>query len=119
VNPRTRLAALFVVATLVVWHGLLQGVPHHHADTTVSQQLVTCPASHLVARETHLHDSGPPLTPHLCLACLAGSTIAALPAISEANASIPGPSGFAVDPADQHSELNVHLPLLRGPPVAV
>jgi hypothetical protein len=106
-----------VAAILVLWLGFLHGVPHQHTDTTVSQLLIACPVEHSDTRETHLHDLGESLTPRLCLACLAGSTIASIPVVDEACESVPGPSGLAVGSPDLRSGRNAYLPLLRGPPV--
>jgi len=117
VNPRPKLPALIVATILVLWLGFLHGVPHQHADTTVSQQRIACPVEHPAAQETHLHGLGEPLTPRLCLACLADLTIATIPVVDKVCEWVPGPSGLAVGSTDLRPGLNAYLPLLRGPPV--
>ena len=114
-----RVPALVLAAMLVVWHGLLQGAPHTHADRTVPQELLACSASHPFSHEVHLHSAGKVMTPHVCLACLAGSVTAAIPAASCGGAAAVGAPAIEVVATDVRSQLNAELPLLRGPPVIV
>jgi hypothetical protein len=114
-----RVPALVLVATMVVWHGLLQGVPHTHADRAVPQELLSCWASHPFSQEAHLHSAGKVMTPHVCLACLAGSVAAAIPAASCGGVTAVEPSAVEVVTTHLRSQLNAGLPLLRGPPVIV
>jgi hypothetical protein len=114
-----RVPALALVATLVVWHELVQGLPHTHSDRSVPQELLACRASCPFSPEAHLHSVGKLMTQHACLACLAGSIAAASPAASCEGVTAAGPKAIEVAPTRLRSRLDTELPLLRGPPVVV
>jgi hypothetical protein len=114
-----RVPALALVATLVVGHGLVQGLPHTHSDHSVPQELLDCRASHPFSKEAHLHSAGKLMTQHVCLACLAGSIAAAAPAASCVGMTAAGPPAIEVTTTRLRSQLDAELPLLRGPPVIV
>jgi hypothetical protein len=108
---------LLVAAALLTWHGVLLATPHNHADSTVPQEELICSASHPSSQTSHLHGSGRLLSPHPCLACLAGTTVAVVIGIS-------GIDGAEVDDfivlpsaADLRSRAHTRLPPLRGPPL--
>lgn len=111
-----RIPSLVVVATLVVWHGLVQGVPHHHADTTVPQERLACSVSHPSSGEAHLHGSGSLLTPHPCLACVAGSNSAVPNRVEAVGEGSAGPGSVAADAYRLRQQPHAALPHFRGPP---
>lgn len=104
---------------LVVWHGVMLSTPHTHADAAVPQEELVCSASHPLSQTHHLHGSGRLLSPHPCLACLAGSTIADAPGTAGIGAASACDVLVAIAASDLRSRLHTHLPLLRGPPPAV
>jgi hypothetical protein len=113
-----RITPLAIVATFVFWHALLQGVPHHHADTAVPQERMTCSASRPLSQEFHLHSAGEALDVHSCLACSAGSTAEFSDQADDA-AHVPDLRASAeVGQPDCRSLHRAHLPLHRGPPAA-
>lgn len=111
--------SLLLVAVLVAWNGMLLSVPHKHADIAVPQEELACSASHPSSKTNHLHDSGRLLSPHLCVACLAGSNVAASPGIATIAAMVPSVAGEAIDLAVGRPHLHTRLPLTRGPPPTV
>jgi len=110
---------LLAVAMLVAWHGVLLSTPHNHADDVVPQEELACSASHPSSQESHLHDAGQLLTPHPCLACLAGSNFAAMghASIIEMTTVVSGAS--VVSATDCRFETFAYLADLRAPPFAV
>lgn len=105
-----------LVAALVLWHGLLQAVPHHHIEAGIPQEVLACWASHPLSQESHMHGAGEAMTPHPCLACLAGSITAAMPALSRIDGAAPGGGSVEVVPPSPRSLPLVQLPPSRGPP---
>lgn len=104
------------VSCLVLWHGIMAGVPHHHADTAVPQERLACSASHPLSQESHLHDRGETLESHPCLACILGSVIASTPSPASAARVPEHPAVAAGGLPDFRSHHRVLLPLHRGPP---
>jgi hypothetical protein len=109
---------VLLVATLsVAWYGVMLTVPHDHVDSSVPREELSCSASHPTSETQHLHRAGRVLSPHPCLACLAGT---AIPEVLKTAVV----DGFAVhqriDAAaatDLRSRLHSRLPFLRGPPL--
>jgi hypothetical protein len=117
VNRQARVVLVLLTVALLPWLGLLQAVPHHHADATVSQEALACSASSPSSSEIHLHTAGHLLPFHPCLACLAAASHAAVPSLlklvrGDSTAQLP-----AERPHEVRSRSHAHLPLLRGPPV--
>ena len=109
---------LFAAAVLAAWQAVIVAAPHHHADDTVPQEELACSASHPLSQTSHLHASGVAMSPHRCLACLSGSTVAEAPkGVAVAAAT---DLGCHCDGATWilRSSLHIHLPLVRGPPLA-
>jgi len=104
---------------LLPWLGLVRALPHHHADTTVSQELLACSASSPSSSEIHLHEAGHLLPPHPCLACLAAASHAAAPSLVKAELGESTSRLSAERSHEVRSRSRAHLPLLRGPPVVV
>jgi hypothetical protein len=119
VKLSVRVPFLLAVAMLVAWHGLLLSTPHSHAENAVPQEELVCSASHPSSQESHLHEAGQLLTPHTCLACLAGSNFAAMggASIIEMTTVVSGAS--VVSATDCRFETLAHLADLRAPPFAV
>ena len=108
---------LLTAAMLLAWHGILLSIPHVHADRAVPREELACSASGSSLQIFHLHQSGRLLSPHACLACLAGTTFADAPGTAEiVGAAIDG-STVAARSSDLRARLYSQLPLLRGPPV--
>ena len=114
-----RVTVLLMAAILPAWHGLLLSTPHSHADNAVPQEELVCSASHPSSQKLHLHEAGQLLTPHPCLACLAGSNFAAMggASIIEMTTVVSGAS--VVSATDCRFETLAHLADLRAPPFAV
>ena len=106
-------------AFLMTWHGIMLSLPHSHADAGIPQEELICSASHPLSTTFHLHAAGHALTPHACLACLAGSNHASAPATMAAGPVISKHVQEAVAVADCCPHGRFHLPLLRGPPSTV
>jgi hypothetical protein len=113
-----RIMPLAIVATLVFWHGLLQGVPHNHVDTAVPQERLTCSASRPLSQEFHLHSAGEALDVHSCLACSAGSTAAFSDPADGAARAPDFRTKVEVGQPDCRPLHRKHLPQHRGPPAA-
>jgi hypothetical protein len=119
VRHPVRTTAIFVMATLLAWHGFVLSIPHNHAKHGVPQEELLCTASHPLSQTNHLHASGRHLSPHPCIACLAGST--AIDATDSALLERSADQGAAeiVAASDLRSRYRSHLPLHRGPPSLV
>lgn len=118
VNRFNRLGAILLVVALLPWVGMLRALPHNHADVLVPQEALGCSASSPTSHEFHLHGVGHHLPPHLCLACLAGSSHAEDP-VPVTVAVTPSAAPLAVNRvAGVQSSICSHLPLVRGPPAA-
>lgn len=113
---RARLPVVPLVAALVLWHGLLQAVPHNHAEAGVPQELLACRASHPLSQESHLHGAGEAMTPHPCLACLVGSTAASVPGLSRIDGLAPEQRRLEGAASHARSVVRTQLPPSRGPP---
>lgn len=109
-------AILLGAATLSTWHGVLLSTPHHHADGDVPQEEFACSASHPFSQTHHLHGSGLSVSPHPCLACLAGTTVVDALGLAEVEDAAVGESMDVAASSDLRSRLHTQLPLLRGPP---
>ena len=118
VKSATRAAVLFVATVLMAWQAVVVTAPHYHADSTVPQEELVCSASRPSSQTNHLHASGHAMSPHYCLACLAGSPVAEAPESAAISAATDGtPRGVAA-PEILRSRLHIHCPLVRGPPLA-
>jgi hypothetical protein len=113
-----RASALLVAASLVAWHGFVLSTPHEHADAGVPQEELACSASHPLSQSSHLHSSGPSLSSHPCVACLAGTTLAVAQGLPEIVGSGAGESTAVIASRDLRSRLHIRLPLSRGPPLS-
>ena len=105
-----------LAAAVLVWHGLLLGLPHTHTDPKVPRYEAPCTAAHPESHAYHLHRSAHQIAPHLCLACLASSTVAD----SEAGQPFLEPEPLSrvpqiATPNCRH-EIHAYLPDLRAPP---
>jgi len=117
VNSPARATVFLVAAMLLTWHGVLGSIPHIHADNAVPQEEIACSASGSSSQTFHLHGSGRLLSPHVCLACLAGTTVADAPGTAEVEGAAIDRSTVAARSSDLRARLHSQLPLLRGPPV--
>ena len=117
VKTAARASVLLVEATLLVWHGVMLSTPHNHADNAVPREELACSASHPSSQTSHLHGSGQAVSPHPCLACLAGSTVADAPGIAEVESVVGGESCVVDVSPDLRARFQSHLPLFRGPPL--
>ena len=117
VKSPVRIILLLVAAALVGWHGVVLSTPHNHADVAVPQEQLACSASHPSSQANHLHAAGRLLSPHPCLACLAGSTVTETPGIVGVDTLTPAGPAVATRSLDRRSRLYTSLPLLRGPPL--
>ena len=106
-------------AFLMTWHGIILSQPNNHADAGIPQEELTCSASHPLSSTFHLHGAGEVLTPHHCLACLAGSNHASAPVTVTLGSVISKHVQAAVAVTDCRSKFRVHLPVLRAPPANV
>jgi hypothetical protein len=116
VRSLARTTVFLVAASLLAWHGVLLATPHNHADNSVPQEELACAASHPSSQTSHLHDSGRLLSPHPCLACLAGTTVAEAPASRGVESTTDGEWVADSTSPDLRSRFHTQLPLLRGPP---
>jgi hypothetical protein len=116
VNSPARAPIVLLAATLLTWHGVLLSMPHHHVDNDVPQEEIACSVSGSSSQVFHLHGSGRLLSPHACLACLAGTTVAEAPGVAEVEGAAVGGSTVATTSSDFRARFRSHLPLLRGPP---
>ena len=122
-HGRVRVSAKVLLVTaaafLMTWHGIILSLPHDHADAGIPQEELACSASHPLSSTFHLHGAGEVLTPHHCLACLAGSNHASAPVTVALGSVISEYVQPAVAVADCRSKFRVHLPVQRGPPANV
>ena len=91
--------------------------PHTHADAAVPQEELACSASRPTSQTNHLHGSGHVVTPHPCLACLAGTAVADALGLAGIEEAAIGESTIVGASSDLRSRLHSYLPLLRGPPL--
>ena len=106
-------------ALLMTWHGVMLGLPHSQVDVDIPQEELACSASHPLSGTSHLHGAGEALTPHHCLACLAGSNHASAPVTMTLGIVISEYVQPAAAVADCRLHSRFHLPLHRGPPTTV
>ena len=106
-----------MAATLLTWHGVLLSTPHNHGDNAVPREELACSASDPFSQANHLHGSGQPLSPHPCVACVVGSTVADSLGVAEIETAAVRVPIFVVTSSDLRSRLHSSLPLLRGPPL--
>lgn len=117
-NRHLRESLVLLAVVVLPWIGILQALPHSHADLLIPREELDCSASSPTSHEVHLHHGGRVLTPHQCLACLAGSSFAVVPTpVMLAAAPFVAPL-TAEGPADVRWRVRYSLPLVRGPPVA-
>ena len=116
---RRQVLPVLLAAIVLPWIGLVQAVPHFHADTQVSQEVLACTASSPISHEVHLHGAGETLTPHPCVACLAGTSRAAAPSPVTPGEVESAPFLWTEQPHDVRSLNHSPLPLLRGPPATL
>ena len=119
VRVSARVLLVTAAAFLMTWHGIILGLPPNHADTGIPQEELACSASHPLSSTFHLHGAGEVLTPHHCLACLAGSNHAAAPAMMAARPVFSKQVQEVAAVTDCRPYGRFHLPLLRGPPAIV
>jgi hypothetical protein len=119
VRVASRVLLVTAAAFLMTWHGIILGLPHNHVDAGIPQEELGCSASHPLSSTSHLHGAGEVLTPHHCLACLAGSNHASAPATVALGSMISDHVQAAAAVTDCRSLSRFHLPLLRGPPTIV
>jgi hypothetical protein len=117
VKSPAKVIALVATAVLVAWYGVVFSIPHNHADGALPQEELACSASHPTSQTSHLHASGQLLSPHPCLACLAGFTGGDLHSGSTVWLADDCESEITVGFAGSRSDHFAHIPLLRGPPV--
>jgi len=117
VRSLARATVLLVSATSLTWHGVLLSEPHNHGDNAVPWEELACSASRPFSQNNHLHDSGELLSPHPCVACVVGSTVAETLGAAEIGTVALGVPIFVVTSSDFRSRLHSSLPLLRGPPL--
>jgi hypothetical protein len=110
---------LLGAATLVLWHGVLLGVPHNHVDTAVPQEELACSASHSLSQTSHLHAAGHLLEYHACLACFAGTSGATAPGHAALTVRLPSIALLSISSSDCRSQIHPNLPPHRGPPSLV
>jgi hypothetical protein len=115
----TRVSVLVLATLSLLWHGVMLTVPHDHADPTVPQEELACSASNPSSQTNHLHGAGHMLTPHPCVACLAGSNTADVSGTVVVKGVAIAPSSGVTVSVDRRSQIFSHLPLKRGPPLAV
>jgi hypothetical protein len=119
VRSPARTTVLLVAAVLLAWHGVLLATPHNHADTTVPQEVLACSASHSSSQTNHLHGSGRLLSPHPCLACLAGTTVIDTVGISGIGGVVDDQLIVVAASPDLRARFHTRLPPLRGPPLTI
>jgi hypothetical protein len=119
VRVSAKVLLVTAAAYLMTWHGIILGLPHNHADAGIPQEELACSASHPLSGTSHLHGAGEVLTPHNCLACLAGSNNASAPVTVALGSTISDHVQAAVAVTDCRSKFRVHLPVLRAPPTSV
>jgi hypothetical protein len=119
VRVSAKVLLVTAAAFLMTWHGIILGLPHNHADAGIPQEELACSASHPLSNTFHLHGAGEVLTPHNCLACLAGSNNASAPVTVALGSTISDHVQAAVAVTDCRSKFRVHLPVLRAPPTSV
>jgi hypothetical protein len=115
-NP-ARTTALLVMAMLLAWQGIVLSIPHNHADSGVPQEQLLCSASNPSSEAVHLHAKGQQLSPHPCIACLAGSTVLDPFGAAEIEGVAANGETSIADAPDHRSRLRTSLPRLRGPPL--
>lgn len=116
VSIRLRLLPILLVAALLPWMGVLQALPHHHAESGVPQEELTCLASRPMSDLEHLHSAGDRLHHNPCSTCIAGATTAwtsknVTVVCGEDEGTLTGSDLY-----DLRSRLRAQLPLQRGPP---
>ena len=116
VKSPVRTPVLLAAAMLLAWNGVVLSTPHTHADTAIPQEELACSASRPLSQTNHLHGSGHSVTHHLCLACLAGTTVADAMRLAEVEEAAVGESTRMTASSDLRSRLYIQLPFLRGPP---
>jgi hypothetical protein len=119
VRVSSRVLLVTMAALLMPWHGLILSLPHSHVDVDIPQEELACSASHPLSGTFHLHGAGEVLTPHHCLACLAGSNHASAPVTMTLGVVISEYVQPAAVVTDCRSHGRFHLPLSRGPPTSV
>jgi hypothetical protein len=119
VSKLARNTALFVMASLLAWQGIVLSIPHDHADHGVPQEELLCTASHPLSQTSHLHASGRHLSPHPCIACLAGSTAADIAGAVAIEWAADDVVADVVVALDLRARFRSYLPLHRGPPSLV
>lgn len=117
VNSVTRVTVLLVGAMLLSWQTVILAVPHNHSDNAVPQEELACSASHPLSPTSHLHGAGLVLSPHPCLACLAGSTVAEEPAAEELVAATSCEPVVGTSIGVHRPRHIARLPLSRAPPL--
>lgn len=117
VKALARSIALLIAAALLTWHGVLLATPHSHADATVQQEELACSVSHPSSQAKHLHGTGRLLSPHPCLACLAGTTLANVIGISGVDRVVVSRLVGVTSSTDLRSRFQIQLPPPRGPPL--
>ena len=108
-----------MAVALFAWQGMLLSIPHDHADVGVSQEEFGCLASRPLSDANHLHSAGTVLTPHVCIACIAGQSDAAVSAAPTSAGIVPAAAENDPISVDCRPQSHSHLPLLRGPPHSV
>ena len=119
VRVSSRVVLVTAAALLMTWHGVMLSLPHSHVDADIPQEELACSASHPLSGTFHLHSAGEVLTPHHCLACLAGSNHASAPVTMTFGIVISENVQPAAAVADCRLHSRFHLPLHRGPPTTV
>ena len=108
---------VLVVAAMLTWHGVVLATPHNHADSSVPQEELVCSASHPSSQTSHIHGSGRLLSPHPCLACLAGTTVLDVIGISGIDGADIDQLVVTASATDLRPRFHALLPPLRGPPL--
>jgi len=116
VKSPARATILLVAAMSLTWHGVLLSIPHTHADDVVPREELACSASRPLSQTNHLHGSGHSVSPHPCLACLAGTAVTDGLGLAEVEEAAVGESVAVARTSDLRSRLLIQLPFLRGPP---
>jgi len=119
VRVSSKVLLVTVAALLMTWHGVMLGLPHSHVDVDIPQEELACSAAHPLSGTFHLHGAGEVLTPHHCLACLAGSNHASAPVKMTLGSAISEHVQAAAAVTDCRSKFRLHLPVLRAPPTSV
>jgi len=113
------MTALLVMTVLVSWQGIVLSIPHNHSDSAVPQEELLCSASRPSSDAFHLHAKGQQLSPHPCIACLAGWQIADEPGSTAVEGMADQGAGGVSLGEGLRSRFHSHLPPDRGPPSLV